>query len=350
MERAVVVLLGGAAHVAEPAAAATELGVDLGGQPHDEPYGDSHREEAPSGAASHRAESSTAADPGTFGPAGQMGFMRVTYRKITGVNTRVLVAAIGAAVLVAAGAVLFLSRGSSTPVESDVATAPPAGVSPAPVEPPAAPGAPVPEPARESRRAAAAPTASTEPAAAAEPVAEAAPTVGTLRIESDVPGAQVFIDRQFVGTAPVTAENVKPGTHQLNVSAEGFDGVARTIEVEAGPRDLMVRFREVRLDSRVGGGAQAPDGVVHRARWSPRRRACATRPPTRTTSSPSSFADVETFDVDYTEKNLRVKVRKGKQYNFTDPDGNADSCSSSTATWTRRASAWPRATRRRRTN
>ena len=28
--------------------------------------------------------------------------------------------------------------------------------------------------------------------------------------------------------------------------------------------------------------------------------------------------------MDYAEKNLRVRVRKGKQYNFTDPGGNAD--------------------------
>ena len=45
----------------------------------------------------------------------------------------------------------------------------------------------------------------------ARDLVEAAPEAGTLRIEADVPGAQVFIDRQFVGAAPVTAENVKPG-------------------------------------------------------------------------------------------------------------------------------------------
>ena len=28
--------------------------------------------------------------------------------------------------------------------------------------------------------------------------------------------------------------------------------------------------------------------------------------------------------MDYLQKNLRVKLRGGKQYNFTDPDGNAD--------------------------
>src|SRR6185436_6429563 len=94
--------------------------------------------------------------------------------------------------------------------------------------------------------------------AAAPPAIETAPDSGTLRIDSDVPGAQVFIDRQFIGATPVTANNLKPGTHQLNVSAEGFDGVARSIEVEPGSRDLTIRFKEVRLDARVA--------VVHKHR------------------------------------------------------------------------------------
>jgi hypothetical protein len=28
--------------------------------------------------------------------------------------------------------------------------------------------------------------------------------------------------------------------------------------------------------------------------------------------------------VNYQDKNLRIKLRTGKQFNFTDPDGNAD--------------------------
>jgi hypothetical protein len=36
------------------------------------------------------------------------------------------------------------------------------------------------------------------------------------------------------------------------------------------------------------------------------------------------LADLETFQVDYLEKNLRIALRKGRTYNFTDPDGNAD--------------------------
>ena len=73
-----------------------------------------------------------------------------------------------------------------------------------------------------------------------------------------MPGAQVFIDRQFIGTAPVTAENVKPGTHQLNVSAEGFESIVRTIDVEPGP----ARHR----DSFQGGAARRPLAVIHKHR------------------------------------------------------------------------------------
>ena len=147
--------------------------------------------------------------------------------------------------------------------------------------------------------------------------------LGTLRIETDVPGAQVFIDRQFIGTTPVTANNVKPGTHQLNVTAEGFDGIAETIDVEPGPRDLMFRFREVRLDAALA--------VVHKHRiGSCEGRLVATADGIRyeTTNKEDGFtaslADMETFQVDYQARNLRIRIRKGRQFNFTDPDDNAD--------------------------
>jgi hypothetical protein len=153
--------------------------------------------------------------------------------------------------------------------------------------------------------------------------AEAAPELGTLRIETDVPGAQVFLDRQFIGTSPLTAENVKPGTHQLNLTAEGFDGIAQSIDVEPGPRDLSFRFREVRLDTALA--------VVHKHRMgSCRGRLIATVDGIRYETADkedgfdAALADLETFQVDYQEKNLRIKLRKGRQFNFTDPDGNAD--------------------------
>lgn len=161
-------------------------------------------------------------------------------------------------------------------------------------------------------------------APAAAPAAEvAAPELGTLRISTDVNGASVFIDRQFIGTAPVTAEHVKPGTHQLNITAEGFDGIARSIDVEPGPRDLTIRFKEVRLNAALA--------VVHKHRiGSCTGQLVATPQGLRydTDNKDDHFEvplkDLETFVVDYQDKNLKVKVRKGKQYNFSDPDGNAD--------------------------
>jgi hypothetical protein len=240
-------------------------------------------------------------------------------------NTRVLAAALGAALVVGAAAWLLLP-GSSEPAqpasEAPAAAAPSTGAAERGASSTPSTGAPEAGTARRPRRPAAGNARAAEAPPAEAPVA-AAPVVGSLRIDSDVPGAQVFIDRQFVGTTPVTAENVKPGTHQLNVSAEGFDGIARTIEVETGARDLMVRFREVRLDLKLP--------VVHKHRMgSCTGTLVATAQGLRYETDDkddrfaASFADLEAFQVDYTEKNLRVRVRKGKQYNFTDPAGNAD--------------------------
>jgi hypothetical protein len=167
-----------------------------------------------------------------------------------------------------------------------------------------------------------------EPAPAAEPtpppVAEAAPPAfGVLRIASDVPDAQVFIDRQYVGVTPITANDVTPGTHQLNVSAAGFESVAMPIEVAAGPREITITFKEVRLDASID--------VIHRhGIGSCRGRLVATPGGLRYETSngddgfTAALLDLDAFQVDYLAKNLCVRPSKGRQFNFTDPDGNAD--------------------------
>lgn len=226
----------------------------------------------------------------------------------------------GIAVVLAAGAglTMYLLRPMPT-LEAPVGSAPAPRAEVRREAPPAAAPAEAPRPSR--RTTAAAPEAAPE-APAPEPV-DAEPTAATLRIEADVPGAQVFIDRQFVGTAPVIAENVKPGTHQLNVSAEGFDSVVQSIEVEAGSRDIAVKLREVRIDLAVD--------VIHkhgigscRGRLVADARGLRYETPNKDDQFTSTLLDLETFQVDYLEKNLRVKLRRGKQFNFTDPEGNAD--------------------------
>ena len=149
------------------------------------------------------------------------------------------------------------------------------------------------------------------------------PEAGILNIQSDVPGAKIFIDREYIGLTPVTSPNIRPGAHVLNASAQGYDGIADTIEVSPGPRDILVRLKEVRLDLTID--------VVHKHRiGSCRGRLVATPQGLRyeTTDKDDGFSsallDLETFQVDYLEKNLRVKPQKGKRYDFTDPAGNAD--------------------------
>ena len=233
-------------------------------------------------------------------------------------NSRAAVIAAVAAGAVAVTAFVVLrppTPETGGPVDAPAPAAAPAPKPRVPIEEPVArerPVRPAAEPVTEG--------AAEEPPA---PAVEEAPTVGSLRIEVDVAGAQVFLDRQFVGAAPVVAENITPGSHQLNVSAAGFESYAQTIDVAPGQRDILIKFREVRLDASLD--------VIHRHRiGSCRGRLVATPQGLRYDTSnrddafTASLVDLETFQVDYLEKNLNVKLPKGRQFNFTDPDGNAD--------------------------
>ncbi len=229
-------------------------------------------------------------------------------------------------------AVIAAVAAGAVAVAAFVVLRPPTPETGGPVEAPAPVAAAAPKPrvavdesvARERPlRPAAKPVTEAAAEEAPAPAVEEAPTVGRLRIEVDVAGAQVFLDRQFVGAAPVVAENITPGSHQLNVSAAGFESYAQTIDVAPGQRNILIKFREVRLDASLD--------VIHRHRiGSCRGRLVATPQGLRYDTSnrddvfTASLVDLETFQVDYLEKNLNVKLPKGRQFNFTDPDGNAD--------------------------
>lgn len=147
--------------------------------------------------------------------------------------------------------------------------------------------------------------------------------MATLHISSDVPGAQVFIDRKYVGVAPVTVEDIEPGSRRINVSAPGYDGVAETLDVAAGPRDVMISLKAIRLDESIA--------VTHKhGIGSCAGRLLATPEGLRyeTDNKNDRFtvplAGLETFKVDFLAKNLKVKIRGGRNYDFTDPEGKAD--------------------------
>ena len=144
-----------------------------------------------------------------------------------------------------------------------------------------------------------------------------------LQIDVDVPDAQVFVDRVFIGKAPLTTTDVKVGSHRLNVSAAGYEGVAQELEVKPGMQQVVVKLREVRLDASLD--------VVHKHRMgSCTGRLIATPRGLRyeTTDKDDGFKtgllDLDAFEVDYLKKNLHIKLKQGKTYDFTDPQGNAD--------------------------
>jgi len=239
------------------------------------------------------------------------------------VNGRIFAIVVVLALVVGGAFAMFVLLEDRGPASSD-AVSDPARTTPQPDAPRADAGAPA---SGRSETATAAPRRPRRTDAAPTPEAPApaaaAPELGTLRIEADVPNAQVFLDRQFIGNAPATANGVKPGTHTVTVSAEGFDSVAQTIDVEPGPRDVAIRFKEVRLNATLA--------VVHKHRMgSCKGQLVATPQGIRYETDDkddrftATLADLETFVVDYLDKNLKIKLRNGKQYNFTDPDGNAD--------------------------
>jgi hypothetical protein len=222
-------------------------------------------------------------------------------------NRVAIILGVGVVVVLGIAGAIYLMRPPEEVAPASVAVAPKPTAAPVDAPKPAAtPAAPKPT-------AAAAPT----------PTPEAAPTMGTLVFESDVPDTSVFIDRVFIGTIPVTAQDVKPGTHALKLSAAGYDGFAETIEVTPGTKTLSYKFKEVRLDATLA--------VVHKhavGSCTGTLRATPKGLTYDTTNKDDGFTvalpDLETFAVDYIAKNLRVKLKKGKSFNFTDPDGKAD--------------------------
>jgi hypothetical protein len=228
---------------------------------------------------------------------------------------RALVAAAAASVAIGGGA-YFLHRPRPQPVE--VSTPPPAPrIVPKKVEPPA----PVvtARPAETDRKG----PAPKAPAAPPAPAAPAAPTLATLQLESDVPGASVFIDRQFVGTTPLSLDKLEPGARRVQLTATGFDSVQKTIDLTPGPNSISIRIKEVSLNAKAGvvhkHGVGSCDGTLTATldglRYDTSNKGDAFTLP---------YAQVETFVVDYLQKNLRVRQRGGKTWNFTDRNDNAD--------------------------
>jgi hypothetical protein len=133
----------------------------------------------------------------------------------------------------------------------------------------------------------------------------------------------VFVDRRFVGKAPVDVHDLAPGPHRVNVSAEGYDMHAEDVLVSREPRTVSVRFKEVRLDESLAvvhkHGLGSCRGVL---RADPGGLAFAGED--GKDSFHGALGDLARFEIDYLGKTLRVGLRGGKTYNFTVDGPTAD--------------------------
>ena len=208
----------------------------------------------------------------------------------------------------------------------------PAAFEPAPSTASADPPAPTtrPEPAPQPEPPPAEPEVVSEPEPEPEPepetvfetsVPESRPEP-VLRVDSDVAGASVFLDRKFLGTTPFETWDVTGGPHRLNVSAEGHEGFAQSIEVGNELVSVDVRFLELRLDASVE--------VVHKHRFgscSGMLRADLDGVHYETADDDAftiPLSEIELHAIDYLEHTLTLKRRDGQTYNFTDEQDTAD--------------------------
>lgn len=227
-----------------------------------------------------------------------------------------IVAGAVAIVLIVSAWLIFSRVGDQAPAASPAVAAP---RTPAPAPEPAPAPAPEPEAPRVP-----APRPAPRPAAPAAEAPAPSATLATLTVESDIPGASVFLDREYLGETPVTVPNLAPGARQLNVSATGFESVARSVTLEPGAQTVSMRFKEVRLDQRMPvvhrHGVGSCDGQLIGTLDGLRYETA-----NRNDGFTLAYDQLETFEINYLDKNLRVKARGGRTWNFTERTArNAD--------------------------
>ena len=157
-----------------------------------------------------------------------------------------------------------------------------------------------------------------------EPAPERPAAAPLLRVMSDVAGADIFIDRTFAGKTPLETRDITAGSHQINVSAQGYDGMSQRVEVLAdAPTEVTFSLKATVLDTMVQ--------VVHKhrlgsceGRLSASLAGLGYTPSSGDDAFRAPLAAVETFGVNYREKELRLKLKGGKNFTFTTKAANAD--------------------------
>ena len=79
------------------------------------------------------------------------------------------------------------------------------------------------------------------PGTATEPAPDSAvvPGTGTLSVNTEPAGAQVFIDDVLRGTTPATVPDLSPGSHTLRLEEEGYTSMTIPIQITGGQTNTL---------------------------------------------------------------------------------------------------------------
>lgn len=98
-------------------------------------------------------------------------------------------------------------------------------------------------------------------------LAEATGSGGSLRVLSNPTGAVIFVDGDQQGSAPITVEDLEPGTHIVEARVDGRSIASERVTIEAGRRETVMleisRGLEpgsLRVSSSVSGAEVLVDG------------------------------------------------------------------------------------------
>jgi hypothetical protein len=71
---------------------------------------------------------------------------------------------------------------------------------------------------------------------------------GTIRALANVPGARISIDGELVGPSPATRDNLSPGEHVVEATADGYEPAQQIVAVESGQtRVVSLTLQQVQL-------------------------------------------------------------------------------------------------------
>jgi hypothetical protein len=184
-------------------------------------------------------------------------------------------------------------------------TVPPAATAPAaPVQPPASPAAPAPTPAP-------APGPAAKSSGTEDELQELAPlelpTTMSIHVAGGVKDAQVSVDGENWGKAPISSHPLKPGEHRIVIRRPGFADYSRTVQVAPGARGQVNAMLE------ATAGVLAITSVPPGADVTIDGRAVGQTPLPQVTLPPGSY-ELRVRHQGYMDDVSRLAVRAGRDY------------------------------------